>query len=603
MNSGHGKEMNSNSEIRISLGSLSKRSFTFSDLSKADGGVTDEQRTKAAAAHLNTIVRIVGGMFPEVPASLSFVDFVFFSGLSNQNRKRKSVRYSKTIPARGYFAGYSPRSSEAFMDAVREHFRQGRVIMNHESFLAGFPAFSKNSPSIESYSASTLASVCREIGTHISEGEIPDVDFRYVEISFTDAEENPSPATTIGVDCAKWDVVLIDNDVELLRENSESSPAESMKAFASLLWAHRHVFCSASGCHFQHLYFVPISWLDLAFGTSRLSEECSIESAHGGAVIIGSAHRLTSPVCGLFSRLLSESVASTFLTSESFTIGASKGIETAIMAFGHQVKTLAAGISGHQKKWLFPVSKLEEFNQLGLEPPCEVTPVPRLFEALGKTISFWSLSHSKTALDLPDDFIHTLADVMRKACSFAESMRLASDFSRIDMSSKENLQQLKTHPKVDLQLEKLETWHLVRSKFQYIDDGDVIFDRHSSIDEQWKELAGLVRIFAIIVEGAIEYKPEGQNPRVCFKLPSTNLKNGRLIIVASNPCLPSDQRIGDGPARYIGMHGKEIRDFICERYLDSLDPQVPPPLDGDEEYAVTFDIKMPNWIEQGLCDE
>jgi len=581
------RAMDSNSEVTISLGKLAKRSFTFSDLAKSNNGTLDDLRVQAARANFSTIVKNLQDKYPKLPASLCFVDFIFFLGMSNETRQRKQLNASKTIPATGYFAGCSEGSSDVFMTAVREHFKSGGVIMNHEGFLAGFPSFSENSAPLESYSKEVLASVCDGVAKNTFPDSIPDVDFHYVEIAFPDVEGEKTNDVIGEVDASTWDYCLIDSDVELLDRSMETGPAESMKEFASRLWKDRDRFNSHSGYHLQYIYFLPMCWFEISFAGDKVSEKLTASPAHGGAVIVGSAHRLANEHCGAVCELFSKSVASTFVTSESLEKGAIQGLGAAIMAFGHQIKTLAAGITGHQKKWLFPASSLERFKDL--DRPCEVTPVPELFDALGKTIKFWSLGHKPDSLGIPDEFIDTLADVMQAACGFAESLRLASAYARVDMSNEVNLAALRSEYKVNLNASSLASWKIDASAFSF-DDRPISYNRPSYLP--WHQLAGLIRFFAIAIEGAIEYAPAFEQPNVDFQV---HQNSHRIIITSTNTCKPTLKR-NASDARYAGMHGTDILHFICRRFLSSLHP-VTVPLDRNTNYSVSLQIDKPTWLE------
>jgi hypothetical protein len=266
--------------------------------------------------------------------------------------------------------------------------------------------------------------------------------------------------------------------------------------------------------------------------------------------------------------------------------GIGVGVESAVLAFGHQIKTLAAGITGHQKKWLFPCSTLKEFNDRNR--PCELTPVPQLFDALGKTIAFWSLGHKPDSLGIPDEFLSNFLDVMQIACGFAESLHLASTYARVDMSNEDNLAELDAEYKVNLNASSLTAWKIDASAFAS-DDAAQCDDRQSVLP--WHQLAGLIRFFAIAIEGAIEYAPSFAQPNVDFEI---HCNAHRLCITSTNTCKPRSMRRGSD-TRYAGMHGTDIRQFICHRYLESLQP-LSDPIDEDTKYSVSLHIDKPQWL-------
>ena len=267
------------------------------------------------------------------------------------------------------------------------------------------------------------------------------------------------------------------------------------------------------------------------------------------------------------------------------------GIEKAIMAFGHQMKTLAAGISGNQKKWLFPRERLDSFDKR--EILCEVTPVPRLLDALGDTIAFWSLDHEKGVLGISEERpVNSLSDAIEISRRFAQSIRLASSYARVDMSSDDNLNELAGEFEVSMKADPLRSWvtrDLLSSAAKPAnsdpsDDTDRVLP--------WIQLAGLVRFFAIVIEGAIEYAPIFEQPKVDFCVAE---RDKRLSITCTNTCIPKDDRRRTD-ARYSGMHGSEIRDFICNRFLRSLSPRCPKPDDQNTRFSITLEIDQPSWV-------
>lgn len=318
------------------------------------------------------------------------------------------------------------------------------------------------------------------------------------------------------------------------------------------------------------------------------------------------------------------------------------GVEQAIMAFGHQVKTLAGGISGDQKKWLFPLTALSKFcgsddavietllngaEDNGLT--CEVTPVPQLLESLGRSMSFWSLSHSRNALDIPETFVDNFAQLVSKSAEFAHSLRLASEFARKDMSNAGNLARLTRFPKIKIVaddgnsnrqceniaernqiyvvLHGLMSWRINGDMFRKNGSSDFEMDPHNKIF--WQELAGLIRLFAIIIEGAIEYRPrrdaDGKTPKaeIVFNVTQASKGGGRIRITARNSCRPMADRQQDG-SRYLGMHGTQIREFLCDRFLGTLAPKMPiDVIDDDTCYTIALDINEPKWIRVGCGDE
>ena len=325
-----------------------------------------------------------------------------------------------------------------------------------------------------------------------------------------------------------------------------------------------------------------------------------------------------------------------------FDKGEDKGHEHSIMAFGHQVKTLTGGISGEQKKWLFPLTALSKFcgsddavietllngaRDKGLL--CEVTPVPQLLESLGRSMSFWSLSHSRSALDIPDMFFDNFAQLVSKSAEFAHSLRLASEFARKDMSNNGNLLRLTRFPKIKIvaddgnsnrQCEKiaernqiyvvihgLMSWRINGDMFRKNGSSDFEMDSRNMIF--WQELAGLIRLFAIIIEGAIEYRPQrdadGKAPKaeIVFNVTQASHSGGRIRITASNSCQPMADRQQD-PSRYLGMHGTQIREFLCNRFLQTLAPKMPiDVIEEDTLYTIALEINEPKWIRLGCSDE
>jgi hypothetical protein len=279
-----------------------------------------------------------------------------------------------------------------------------------------------------------------------------------------------------------------------------------------------------------------------------------------------------------------------------FDKGEHVGHEHSIMAFGHQVKTLAAGISGEQKKWIFPIDQLTSFVEQKIE--CAVTPVPNLLEALGKTIAFWSLEHDADSIGVAEKFPQNFLDIIEICRDFAQSIRLASSYSRKDMSDDYNLRELSLEADVKIEgNEVLELWTIDASKFQpkqglksdVSDDADEI--------ASWIQLAGLIRFFAIALEGAIEYAPDLAQPFVSFQLHKQS--NNRLNITCTNICKPEKQR-RKTDSRYAGMHGLQIRQFIATKFLQSLNPYLPYPQDSDEKYSIAIELDLPPWAKKRI---
>ena len=121
----------------------------------------------------------------------------------------------------------------------------------------------------------------------------------------------------------------------------------------------------------------------------------------------------------------------------------------------------------------------------------------------------------------------------------------------------------------------------------------------------WIQLAGLIRFFAIAIEGAIEYAPDFVQPEVEFNVVCSQLEGllgirERLTIVCTNNCKPVSQR-RPTDARYAGLHGGEIRRFIVSRFLQSLTPLCPKPIDQDTKYSITLEIDKPSWMILGTA--
>jgi hypothetical protein len=549
---------------------------------------SDDVMEKAAHGHSQDFRNEIYTRFPSLIPKLCLLDLVFMLPLDGISHSR------------GYVTSPKPKAVNAY-NAIIEQLvvRKKCDIANHPCFRVGLPyAESIPGPQTELELAEFLKALENQSSDSLRVAQrhlVGEIKRNSGSPTLIQAED------TDGWQTRTWSVPR-DNAKDMYG-GADKDVYKSFTTFLEMLTNKATSFLSSDGSAMAWFYAIPIAWWSRKL--KKLGDRFSVEwkPLPGGSLFLGTSTQLNNEQIHFLSSYCADTIGAGYRHNQGREEGQDEGVEKAVMVFGHQIKTLAGGISGHQRKWLFPLSKLEDFQKLELDPPCEVTPVPRLIEALGRTVSFWSLSHSKTALDLPDDFIRTFADIIRQACSFAESMRLASEFARVDMSDPQSLQLLRSRPKVKLELGELEAWFLDSSQFQYVNDDEVVFDRHASNDEQWKQLAGLIRFFAIVIEGAIEYRPEAGNPSLKFKLPSANLGNGRLKIVATNPCRPVERRIDNNSGRYIGMHGGEIRTFICDRYLTSLAPDTPKPQDRIIEYTVELEINKPHWIVRGKCDE
>ena len=160
------------------------------------------------------------------------------------------------------------------------------------------------------------------------------------------------------------------------------------------------------------------------------------------------------------------------------------------------------------------------------------------------------------------------------------------------MSNQENLNSLADEFEVLMKADQLRSWLITDSVFPVNEPMYSELSDDRATTTPWNQLAGLIRFFAIAIEGAIEYAPAFAQPEVTFMVQETQ---ERLRITCGNRCKPLPERRRTD-ARYAGMHGWEIRRFIYERFLGTLQPNVPEPIDSDTSFSIELQIDKPKWL-------
>jgi hypothetical protein len=264
----------------------------------------------------------------------------------------------------------------------------------------------------------------------------------------------------------------------------------------------------------------------------------------------------------------------------------SRGTEIPQTAFGHQIK----GLGQFYGCWLKPVA---EFDPLANHGQAKWTPAPYLFEDLGKTLTFWAFGNQSDdlCLDKKEDVPATLLDLIKLGCKFANQKERVKYYARkTDVSV---LVAAKDYDPIEIVDERAsESAQINQRKFCSLPTDDV--------NKCWRELAGLCRYLAILMENAYEYridKAKSQKVNVLIQLSEGTVCTIRL----ENECLSKEIRDimdHDKRTRYSGARGKELLDFIEESSLSTLKNFKGEPDDRDSKFVFTVTFDLPSWIEK-----
>lgn len=273
--------------------------------------------------------------------------------------------------------------------------------------------------------------------------------------------------------------------------------------------------------------------------------------------------------------------------------GFQEGLQHSVMAFGHHIKTLASGISGGQKKWVFPKEYASQFEAQGID--YEVTPVPQLLEALGQTIHFWSFGNRLGDLGIDDErFPNNLAEIMSKACESVNSGKLVGDYARVDMSSEYNLEEFQLESGISTRLEGLSDFAVNKSLFNLEVAGGIGDDDHR------RQLGAIIRMACVIasaIDGAGFSKVFGETPVVSFS--AAVISGNRLQIKIGsdqNHNISFIRDINRGQAGKVGMKMTELLGFLSKGFLYDLNVTVSEPLIAEHKYSASFELDMPPWL-------
>jgi hypothetical protein len=464
--------------------------------------------------------------------------------------------------ASGVFEGY-----QKFLQQLV--YKERRSLLDHTVFQAGMPDDIQTAAGIDA------------LNEFPNGGKFLDVCLR----------EDPSPASE-GARKLQLRYATVSEGSSAARKFPKDLPLENcVRAYAAGVFSKASLIRDRQGRPVHRVLCIPVNTWTLKY--DRPSPNFI------GGIFIGlsrDAQDNSFHFVNALKRFVYETIGLSYKIDSS--IGA--GVEKAIMVFGHQMKTLAAGISGHQKKWVFPRERLSSFDDRKIE--CAVTPVPNLLEALGKTISFWTLEHDAESIGVSAQRpVQNLFDIIQISREFAQSIRLASLYARKDMSNDFNLGELSQEFEVKVAgAEALRLWRIEKLAFEAKQNRQVV--EQNDVDEvlPWIQLAGLIRFFAIVIEGSIEYAPDFEQPSVEFEL--FPLPENRLRITSTNTCKPKkDRRTTD--SRYAGMHGGQIRQFIANKFLQTLNPYLPKPKevmgDGTPKYSIAIELDRPSWAVNG----
>lgn len=278
--------------------------------------------------------------------------------------------------------------------------------------------------------------------------------------------------------------------------------------------------------------------------------------------------------------------------------GFRNGLQQAIIAYGHNLRTLSLGISGHQLKWMFPKEYVPRFEASGVN--YYVTPVPELLNALGRTISFWSLGSDFNPLGMSDqEFPKNLADVIYLACGFADSARLASHYARTDMSDATELSNFAREQGMATKVGFLSEWRINEDVFSI---GDTLDTKRFPFHRLYmRQLGGVIRMISAVASdmtGRSYAKEWGCKP-VMF-VSATAVTGNRVKIVVSsvdNPAISyQTSESQDSLAAAVGMNTTQLLKFLSDGFLSDLNPSVNEPLITEGRYSACFEFDLPKWL-------
>lgn len=331
-------------------------------------------------------------------------------------------------------------------------------------------------------------------------------------------------------------------------------------------------------------------------------DELLPESYRGGVWVYARCRHPWSPQAEHFlldlTRLLStlyESRYADLAARELLELGRGEGTTGARRALAHQLAKVGSRIG----QWLVSPDRWEEIRERLGERSSEVAyriaPVPELFEALGRTLTLWSLTFN------PEDLFpesggeppSTLDALARKALEFAHARVLVRDcaprsFGNSDSDLDEVWADLASSRGL-LSTSRLAEWTISRSDFLTTSGTPVGGEAGRS---SWRQLSGFLRLLVVASENYLRHG----DPSLPLKLSIKELASGHLALTATNHEVPIP---GGGSSRdHLGSSGHDVAAYVCRAFLAGLDCTEPIILKESGAYALSCSFKKPAWLHR-----
>lgn len=180
------------------------------------------------------------------------------------------------------------------------------------------------------------------------------------------------------------------------------------------------------------------------------------------------------------------------------------GVEDTVDVLGHQFKKLPLAISGKYPNWLCTPEEFTEFakNRHADFSNYLIAPRPKLLDAFGRLLTFWSFDSDPRALSMEDvsgDFV----ELTKLAADFASKCELARNFSQRALNNPRDFDEIDAFPTLSVTVADESESLRIRASTFYKKGRPSITEENKP---EWRTLAGLLRLLVIICEGAIQYR-------------------------------------------------------------------------------------------------
>ena len=277
-----------------------------------------------------------------------------------------------------------------------------------------------------------------------------------------------------------------------------------------------------------------------------------------------------------------------------------EGTTQARRSLAHQIKGLSYGVGDSWlvsfDRWSAIKTQYPDRAELAL---AKVAPLPNLYEAVGSTLSLWSLSHRPEDLFPRDaEFPRDLAQLAEQAWNHARNTKLLAACRKFDFENEDIKRVWQCDPveRRTIDVEDLRKWTVDAEPFGIGEKRE----KFTGIDEinqgAWKKFGGILRVLVIACENFLDHS----NKHAQLKITVRQDTEANLEIVCINATEEPDFK-KSSVALHDGYRGLEVLKFLCKRCFDTeFDPEFDPgslrsPA-GRRLYQLKLPIGRPEWL-------